>query len=52
MTVDSAQYRVTPRSIILRGVNLELLREIFTKIKNILTHYSVAEADLNYVKKR
>ena len=54
MAVDSAQYRVTPRSMILWGVNLEKLEhlgEISTKIKTILTHYSVAQAGSNYEKK-
>ena len=55
MAVDSAQYRVTPRSMILRGVlfeKLEHLGEILTKIKTILTHYSVAHANSNYEKKQ
>ena len=55
MAVESAQYRVTPRSMILRGVNfekLEHLGEISTKIKTILTQYSVAQAGSNYEKKQ
>ena len=56
MAVDLAQYRVTPRSMILRGVNLkklEHLGEISTKIKTILTHYySVAQAGSTYEKNR
>ena len=53
MAVDSTQYTVTPCSMILRGVNfekLEHLGEISTKIKTILTHYSVAQAGSNYEK--
>ena len=41
--------------MILRGVNfekLEHLGEISTKIKTILTHYSVAQAGSNYEKNR
>ena len=41
MSVDSAQYRVTQRSMILRGVNLkkyEYLGENEIKIENVLTH--------------
>ena len=51
---DSAQ-SLTPRSMILWGVNfgkLEHLGEISTKIKTILTHYSVAQAGSNYEKNR
>ena len=53
MAVDSTQYTVTPCSMILRGVNfekLEHLGEISTKIKTILTHYSLAQAGSNYEK--
>ena len=49
--VDSVQYKVTPRSIILRGVNFEKLAYLGgneTKFKNILTSYSVAKAESNY----
>ena len=49
--VDSAQYRVTPRSIILRGVNfgkLAYLGENEIKFENIFTSYSVAKAESNY----
>ena len=55
MAVDSVQYRVTPRSTILRGVNLEELEylgENNTKNENILTHYSVAKEYSNYIKNR
>ena len=48
MAVDSAQYRVTPRSMFEK---LKHLGEISTKIKTILTHYSVAQAGSNYEKK-
>ena len=60
MAVDSAQYRVTLRSMILRRAWLRAVwycREsisknsnISTKIKTILTHYSVAQAGSNYEK--
>ena len=44
---------LTPRSMILWGVNLEKLEhlgEISTKMETILTHYSVAQAGSNYEK--
>ena len=51
---DSAQYhtagRLAQRSMKLRWVNfekLEYLDEILTKIVNIITHYSVAQAGWN-----
>ena len=55
MAVDFPQYRVTSRSMILRGVNferLEHLGKISTKIKTILTHNSMAQAGSNYEKNR
>ena len=53
MAVDSVQYKVNPCSMILQRVNFENLEhfgEISTKIKTILTHYSVAQAGSNYEK--
>ena len=49
MAIDSTQYRVTLRSIILRGdcEKFEYLSENETKNENILTHWSVAQADSN-----
>ena len=54
MAIDSGQFRVTLRSMILHRVNLEKLEylgENETKFENISTHYSVAKADSNYEKK-
>ena len=43
---------MTPRSVILRGTleRYEYLGENETKNESILTHWSVAQASLNYIK--
>ena len=53
MAVDSLGSWVTPRGRIPRGdfyEKFKKLGEILTKIENILTPYSVAQAGLNYEK--